>query len=221
MAEDIYDRLPYGEVQREMSVAAFERLQQLLRDSHAEPDADERAEETILDVTTSPEEIVTKLDVFVPTFSNIGPILVEHDRLPDYLLDTLSHLVELIEERRLGAVPAKKQIAMQFGFIKEQAANYWQISEAERRTGQPFDIATVYVPGIGTVRVHMEYSKESERWKLGYQFTEPRAYEYHGGNVYRIAEGNLFTDPIGTEGDVKNIANGMYLPSRLDTRLFE
>lgn len=222
---DLYDKLPYGEVQRDMSVVAFERLEALVRNSSIELCGNEAAVETVTSVEVAPgsRELIldTELTVFVPVFSNIGQVLVEHDRLPDYLLDTLSHLAGVIEERRVSAVSSSKQMCMKLDTIKALAHEHWHAAEPERLTGQPFNVITVYIPEIGAVDVHMEYSTEHERWKLGYRFTEPRKYEYHGGYAYRIIDGNLFTDPTGTEGDMTNVSDGMYLPSRLDLNLFK
>lgn len=221
----IYDKLPYGEVQAEMSSAAFERLQMLIGDKDIKPVEGESVVESIVSVTASPASrellLETEVDIFVPIFSNIGHVLVEHDRLPDYLLDSLSRLAEVIEVKRVCSTPATRQMTMTFEAIKLLAAEYWRSLEAERLSFEPFDVVTVCVPDIGTVSVHMEYDAEIERWKLGYRFTEARSYEYHGGYAYRIVDGNLFTDPTGTEGDTSNVTSGCYLPSRLDMTVFE
>lgn len=220
-----YDTLPYGEVQREMSFNAFERLKTLLVDPESIPASGDSVSELPVSVTSSPDNraltINSELHAYVALFDNIGSVLVEHDRLPDYLRDVLSALIEVGDLKRLEALDVANQVPSSRKYIQEVASERWRAAEAQRMSGEPFNIATIAIPGIGPISVRMEYIVETERWRLGYSFTQQRQYEYLAGHLYRVVDNNLYADPAGSEDDLRNIKDGCYLPSRLDVRLFE
>lgn len=220
-----YDTLPYGEVQREMSLNAFERLKTLLVDPESIPASGDSVSELPVSVMSSPDNraltINSELHAYVALFDNIGPVLVEHDRLPDYLRDVLSALIEVGDLKRLEALDVADQVPSSRKYIQEVASERWCAAEGQRVSGQPFNIATIAIPGIGPISVRMEYIDETERWRLGYGFTQQRQYEYLAGNLYRVVDNNLYADPAGSEDDSRNINDGCYLPSRLDMKLFD
>ena len=129
--------------------------------------------------------------------------------MPQYLIDILAVAMAVIDgPDELGDEALRRE---------KRATEAWDKHEIKRKSNQKFVITYGVDNEIGRrIALEFSYQEEADSWSLQYAFAEEREYEVCGNHLYRVINGQLFGDPVGSEEDLKNIAEKHYLPSRLD-----
>lgn len=213
---NVYKLFPYGEVQRQLSDETVARLAAIIS-AVQEPAIDDTVSEVV--VATSEHEwrhgITTRMEAFTSMIPDINPVLVEHQHMPEYLKDTLCAMIKSVQDAPDMLLRAQTGVLQDID-MSDYMRTVWASTEPERLTGE---VVVLYRSGTskgGTTGVVLRKAQD-DTWALGMTYEERRSYELHGtGYLYRIVDSQLFTDPVGSEGDATNIQDGLYLPSMLE-----
>ncbi len=212
---NVYSMFPYGEVQAQISDDTVRELSALITGAHVPGDDDTVSERLVLAREHMRSHILsTHMEAFTAMISDIHGVLVEQQRMPDYLRDTLCAMLRALQNTPNMTLRSQTGV-LQDADMSEYTSMIWANSEEDRLAGSDVTLYESRTAGNGSVGVVLRKDGVS-RWKLGMVFHEDRTYEiYNNGYLYRILGDQLFADPVGSEGDIKNIEDGMYLPSML------
>lgn len=160
------------------------------------------------------QTVQTRLEAFATMVYGIHNVLLEHQTMPDYLRDTLCALIKAVQDTSDMTVRAQKFV-LQDVALKDYIRAIWANTESERLSGS--EVKLYQTDTANKVEVSIVLRKnEQDTWVLGVQYHERREYELHStGYLYRVDGRQIFTDPVGSHGNEANIADGLYLPSRL------
>ena len=212
---DIYKQFPFGEIQRKASADTVIHLAGIIS-GQDQPSEGDFVEEHIVDLAEHDfrHTIQTRLEAFTPLVSDIHAVLVEHHQMPDYMRDTLCALIKAVQDTPDMSVRAQRFILQDIA-LNDYMQAMWASTEKDRLTGSEVKLYQSDVAQKGQVVIVLR-KKESGRWDLGAEYSEDREYELHStGYLYRVDGKQIFTDPVGSEGDASNIEDGLYLPSML------
>jgi hypothetical protein len=212
---DVYKQFPYGEVQNKLSTDTVNHLAGLITAQHEPAEGDSVVEHIVASTECDFRHTVqTHLEAFSPMVSNIHAVLVEHQTMPDYMRDTLCALIKAVQDTDDMTVRAQKFI-LQDVALKDYMQAMWANTELDRLTGSEVKLYQTDVANKGKLSILLR-KNETDSWELGIEYREAREYELHStGYLYRLDGRQIFTDPVGSDGDAANIQDGLYLPSML------